>query len=95
MSVAEKISGEIRICIDPKQLNLELKRDHYTLSVLEDILPEQSHANNFSVLDFKQGYLHCRLDEESSLLTTMATPFGRYRWLRLPVRSHSRRCDHT
>ena len=24
------------------------------------------------------------LDEESSLLTTFATPFGRYRWKRLP-----------
>nr|XP_058940983.1 uncharacterized protein K02A2.6-like [Pocillopora verrucosa] len=30
------------------------------------------------------GYLHCELDHESSLLTTFATPFGRFRWLSLP-----------
>ena len=32
----------------------------------------------------KSGYLHCELDHESSLLTTFATPFGRFRWLSLP-----------
>ena len=28
--------------------------------------------------------MHCTLDEESSLLTTFSTPFGRYRWTQLP-----------
>jgi hypothetical protein len=35
-------------------------------------------------VDLTAGYWHCVLDEESSLLTTFATPFGRYRWKRLP-----------
>ena len=83
MSVAEKKSG-IRICIDPCPLNKALKRAHYKLPVLEDILPELSQAYKFSVCDLKAGYLHCELDHPSSLLTTFATPFGRYRWCRLP-----------
>ena len=83
MSVAEKKSG-IRICIDPRPLNKALKREHYKLPVLEDILPELSQACKFSVCDLKAGYLHCELDHPSSLLTTFATPFGRYRWCRLP-----------
>lgn len=83
MSVAEKKSG-IRICIDPRPLNEALLREHYKLPVLEDILPELTGAQKFSVCDLKAGYLHCELDDESSLLTTFATPFGRYRWLRLP-----------
>ena len=41
-------------------------------------------ARVFSICDLKQGYHHVELDEESSYLTTFATPFGRYRWLRLP-----------
>jgi len=32
----------------------------------------------------QEAYWHIRIDEESSLLTTMITPFGRYRWARLP-----------
>ena len=83
MSVAEKKAG-IRICIDPRPLNEVLKREHYKLPVLDDVLPELTSACKFSVCDLKSGYLHCELDHESSLLTTFATPFGRFRWLRLP-----------
>lgn len=84
MSVVKKRSGEIRICIDPRPLNNVLKREHFMLPVLEDILPELSDARMFSVFDLKMGYWHCELDDPSSYLTTFATPFGRYRWLRLP-----------
>lgn len=85
MAVAEKKNkNEIRICIDPRPLNLVLKREHYRLPVLDDVLPELSSSKVFSILDLKQGYLHCTLDEQSSYLTTMSTPFGRYRWLRMP-----------
>ena len=89
MSVAEKKSG-VRICIDPRPLNKDLTREHYKLPVLEDILPEISQASKFSVCDLKAGYLHCELDHPSSLLTTFATPFGRYRWYRTasPIWSH-------
>ena len=82
MSVAEK-SG-IRICIDPRPLNKAFKREHYKLPNLEDVLPDLSQACKFSACDLKAGYLHCKLDHSSSLLTTFATPFGRYRWCRLP-----------
>ena len=38
----------------------------------------------FTVLDAKSGYLQMKLGYESSLLTTMNTPIGRYRRLKLP-----------
>ena len=41
-------------------------------------------AKVFSVLDAKNGFCQVQLDKPSSLLTTFNTPFGRYRWLRLP-----------
>ena len=84
MSVVKKKSGAIRICVDPRPLNLVLKREHFMLPVLDDVLPKLSGAKVFSTCDLKQGYHHVELDEESSFLTTFATPFGRYRWLRLP-----------
>lgn len=84
MAVVDKKDGSVRICLDPRALNCVLKREHYKLPVLDSILPEISGAKLFSVFDLRQGYLHLELDEESSLLTTFATPFGRYCWKRLP-----------
>ena len=41
-------------------------------------------AKVFTVLDVRQGFWHVPLDQKSSLLTTFNTPFGRYRWKRMP-----------
>ena len=84
MAVVQKKSGKVRLCLDPRPLNVSLKREHYPLPVLDDILPQLSNATVFSICDLKDGYLHCPLDEQSSLLTTFATPWGRYKWKRLP-----------
>ena len=84
MAVSVKRSGELRICIDPQALNQALKREHYQLPVIEDILPDLNKVRIFSKLDLRNGFWHCELDEESSLLTTFSTPFGRYRWKKLP-----------
>ena len=43
-----------------------------------------NNAKVFSKLDAKNGYWSIRLDEASLKLTTFNTPFGRYRFLRLP-----------
>lgn len=82
--VAEKKNGDIRICIDPQALNLALKRELHPLPVIEDVLPKMSQAKVFSKFDLSSGYWQCVLDNESSVLTTFQTPFGRYRWNRLP-----------
>ena len=82
--IATKKSGALRICIDPRPLNKALKRETYHLPVLDDLMPDLARAKVFSSVDLTAGYWHCVLDEESSLLTTFATPFGRYRWKRLP-----------
>ena len=46
--------------------------------------PSCQNSKKFSIFDLKNGYHHCVLDAESSKLTCFATPFGRYRWRRLP-----------
>lgn len=81
----KKPNGKLRICIDPKPLNRALKRSHYPLPTIEDVLPEMSKAKVFTVCDVKEGFWHVKLEEESSYLTTFATPFGRFRWLRMPM----------
>ncbi|XP_061190307.1 uncharacterized protein K02A2.6-like [Saccostrea echinata] len=76
--------NKLRICIDPKDLNKALKRSYYPLPTIEEVLQQLTKAKVFSILDAKNGFWHVQMDHESSLLTTFNTPFGRYRWLRMP-----------
>ncbi|PFX12096.1 Retrovirus-related Pol polyprotein [Stylophora pistillata] len=84
MAVVKRPDGSLRICIDRQPLNEALQREHYRLPTLDDVLPNVNNAKVFSKQDVKQAYWLVQLDKESSLLTTMITPFGRYRWARLP-----------
>ena len=54
-------------------------REHYKLAT-----PNMNNDKTFSKLDVQEAFWHVKLDAASSLLTTMITPYGRYRWARLP-----------
>lgn len=77
-------SGRLLLCLDPKDLNKTIKREHHPIPTLEEITPELAGAKLFSKLDARNGYWDVKLDEESSYLTTFNTPFGRYCFLRMP-----------
>lgn len=85
MVVVKKPSGKLRIWIDPRPLNKALKRQHFPLPTIDDILPDLSNVRVFTVCDVKDGFWHVKLSERSSYMTTFATPFGRYRWIRMPM----------
>ena len=76
--------NKICLCIDPKDLNKAVKREYYPMKTVEDVLTRLPGANVFSTLDATSGFWQVPLDEESSLLTCFNTPFGRYRFKRLP-----------
>ena len=76
--------GKVRVCIDPRDLNKAIKRPKYQMPTLEEILPTLAQAKIFTVLDAKDGFHQVKLDEASSHLTTFWTPFGRFRYLRMP-----------
>ena len=61
-----------------------MKRSHYPLPIIEEILPELAKAKVFSKVDLKEGFLQVELDDESSQLTVFQTPWGRYRFHRIP-----------
>ncbi|KAL6471870.1 hypothetical protein MHYP_G00205200 [Metynnis hypsauchen] len=85
MVVVKKPSSKLRICVDPRPLNSALKRQHFPLPTIDEVLPDLTKARVFTVCDVKNGFWHVRLTDESSYLTTFATHFGRYRWLRMPM----------
>ena len=82
--VVTKKNGGVRVCIDSRELNKALLREHYTLPILEDTLHELGQSGLFTKADLSSGYWHVQLDRESSMLTTFQTCYGRYRFVRLP-----------
>ena len=85
MVMTEKKNGDVRICIDPKDLNMAIKREHFQIPTKEEILGELAGAKYFSKMDATAGFHQIELDEKSSMMNTFNTPFGRYRYLRLPM----------
>lgn len=82
--IVEKPNGDLRLCIDPKDLNKAIQREHYRLPTKSDITSTMSGASYFTKLDASSGFYQIVLDEESSKLCTFNTPFGRHCFLRLP-----------
>jgi len=79
-----KPDGSLRICLDPTELNKNIKQEHFSLPTPTEIFAKLSKSRVFTTLDAKSGFLQLELDQDSSYLTTFVTPFGRYRFLRLP-----------
>ena len=63
MVVAEKRDGGVRICIDPKDLNKVIKREHYQIPTKEEVISKMAGARYFSKLDAKSGFHQIRLDK--------------------------------
>lgn len=84
LAFSVKKDNSLRICLDPQKLNENLKRCPHKIPTVEELNPMFAGAKFFSKLDAKAGYWAIHLDEQSQLLTTFRTPFGRYCWRRLP-----------
>lgn len=79
-------NGEITklgVCLDPRDLNKCVKREHYHMTTVDDVVTELHDAKYFIVIDATKGYWHIPPAKESSLPTTFNTPFRRYRFTRM------------
>ena len=82
--IVVKKNGELRLCLDPRNLNKYLIRNvHYTAS-WEDVQHSFHNGKYFSTLDAKSGYWTQLLSQESQILTAFNTPFKKYCFVRLP-----------
>lgn len=82
--VIVKRPEKLRICLQPHHLNRALKRLHYIMPTLEDVLHKLPKAKVFTPVDARDAFLQCKLDDVSSFMNAFWTPWGRKRWLKLP-----------
>lgn len=80
----KKDKKKLRVCLDPTDLNKAILRQHCSIPTVDEVLCKLASKKIFTVLDEKDGYWQVKLDKESSLLCTFNTPWGRYRFKRLP-----------
>ena len=82
--VVLKPNNQVRICVDLTQSNKSVKRERHILPSVNHTLAQLSNAKLFSKIDANSGFWQVELSKQSSLLTTFITPFGRFRFNRLP-----------
>lgn len=82
--IVKKTDGSLRICLDPKDLNKIIKTQKYKIPTIDDIAIKLKGSKYYTTLDATSGFWNIPLDEASSKLCTFGTPFGRYRFKRMP-----------
>ncbi|GBN44356.1 Retrovirus-related Pol polyprotein from transposon 412 [Araneus ventricosus] len=82
--IVQNKNAALQACLDPQKKNRAIKRPQYNLPTYEDIASKLAGAKYFSVLDAVSAFWQISLDEESSRFCTFSSPFGRFKFLRMP-----------
>ena len=79
-----KPNGEVRVCLDPSNLNKAIIREQHKPMTVEEIAHELAGATVYTKADALKAFLQIHLTHEASLLTTFNSHQGRLRFLRMP-----------
>jgi hypothetical protein len=82
--IVRKKTGEIRICVDFRNLNKASLKDNYPLQNMEYLLQRVTGVEMMSMLDGFLGYNQVLVKENDQIKTTFTTPWVTYKYLRIP-----------
>jgi hypothetical protein len=79
-----KKSGEIRLCVDFRNLNRSSKKDNYPLPKMEHILHRVTGASRISMIDGFSGYNQISVMPKDREKTTFTTPWDTFMYAKMP-----------
>jgi len=79
-----KKTGEIRLCIDFRNLNKVSLKDNYPLPKMDHIFQRVVRASRMSLLDGYLGYNQILVHEDDCDKTTFTTPWGTFHYAKIP-----------
>jgi hypothetical protein len=82
--IVRKKNGEVRLCVDFRNLNRCSKKDNYPLPKMEHLLQIISGATVMSFLDDFSGYNQISIHPDDQEKTTFTTPWGTFMYAKMP-----------
>jgi hypothetical protein len=79
-----KKNGEIRLCVDFRNLNRSSRKDKYPLPKMEHILQRVAGDSKMSMIDGFSGYNQVFVLPEDREKTTFTTPWGTFMYAKMP-----------
>ena len=83
--IMSKKYGTICWISNLREINKVIKQKVYPLLIIADILCRHTGYKFFTKFDISMQYYNFELNEESQELCAIITPFGKYKYKRLPI----------
>ena len=85
MFTITKPDKTLRSLADLRELNKRIKRKPFPIPKINDLLQKLEVFYFATSLDLNMGYYHIGLTPYASSLCTVVLPWGKYKYLRLPM----------
>ena len=85
MFIIPKPDGSCRLIADFRELNKVTKQLHYPLPKIQDIFHRRRNFKYVTLLDVSMQFHTFLLEKESQEKCVIVTPFGKFKYLRLPM----------